>query len=278
MKILFRQTDNNLEASSLSKIEISSCMFKHLTLGKDAKFITKRIHCHTGYELHIIKDGRQLYEVDGKEYVLEGGNFLLIPPNVPHKTTEAKFSSEKFSLMFNWGSLQKGFSCCFGKVSDRVFYNIDYIVQEFYRKKQLSPLLIENAIVEILIAIFRQCGFNEKVLFTKSDENSTLILAKQYILDNIDLALSVQDVAGYCYLSAKQITRLFTNFENITPGEFIRKERVKRIEQLILEDKYTLKQISDKMHFSNEHYFNLFFKQNYGMPPGEYKRMTVENV
>ena len=139
-------------------------------------------------------------------------------------------------------------------------------------------MLIENAVFEILITYFRQNGFNEKNIDCQDDENATLILAKQYIYDNVESALSVKDVAEYCYLSTKQLTRIFLRYDNIAPGEFIRKERVKRIEQLIVENKYTLKQISDKMNFGNEHYFNLFFKQNYGMPPGEYKRMVIEKV
>ena len=101
MKILFRQPDESSAITSLNKIEISRCMFKHLTLGNDAKLVTKKIHYHAGYELHIIKDGMQRYEIDGKEYILQSGNFLLIPPNVPHKTTEVKSSSEKFSFTFS---------------------------------------------------------------------------------------------------------------------------------------------------------------------------------
>ena len=35
------------------------------------------------------------------------------------------------------------------------------------------------------------------------------MLAKQYISDNVDSAPSVPEVAAYCHLSCRQLTRLF---------------------------------------------------------------------
>ena len=46
------------------------------------------------------------------------------------------------------------------------------------------------------------------------------------------------------------------------------------MERLISDMTLTLKEISDRMNFNNEYYFNAFFKKHIGMPPGTYKKMT----
>jgi len=278
MRILYKQGSKNLQTEMLNKIGVTGCVFKHLNLGADYNFVSKKQHHHTEFEVHFIKSGSQSYEIEGKPITLNSGDYIIICPNVPHKVILMQPFTEKFSLVFKSDIFDKKARYYRGKTGDRIMQNAEYALKEFSLKKQLSPMLIENAVFEILITYFRQNGFNEKSIDCQDDENATLILVKQYVYDNIESALSVKDVAEYCYLSTKQLTRIFLRYDNITPGEFIRKERVKHIEKLIAENKYTLKQISDKMNFGNEYYFNLFFKQNYGMPPGEYRRMLIDKA
>ena len=87
------------------------------------------------------------------------------------------------------------------------------------------------------------------------------------------MAPNVTDVSKYCYLSAKQLTRIFQRFEGISPGEYVINKRIKRIEKLLADQNLTLKQIGSMMNFANEYYFNTFFKKYSGMPPGEYRKM-----
>ena len=163
--------------------------------------------------------------------------------------------------------------CLFGSVTGRISDDLNFAVNEASFKKEISNTLIENIILEILVSLFRLSGIKEKENRVGLDENVTISLAKQYIEDNIETALCVDDVAAYCYLSTKQLTRLFNRFEETSPGEYIIKRRVKRIEKLLSESSLSLKQISTMMNFDNEYYFNAFFKRHSGMPPGEYRKM-----
>ena len=104
-------------------------------------------------------------------------------------------------------------------------------------------------------------------------ENLHLTLAKQYIIDNIKEALKLSDVAAYCHLSNKQITRIFEIYENVAPAQYIRQQRIKVIEKTLLDSQQSLKEISEEFNFSSEYYFNAFFKKHTGMSPGEYKKM-----
>ena len=98
------------------------------------------------------------------------------------------------------------------------------------------------------------------------------MLAKEYIEDNILRSVSVPEVAAYCCISSKQLTRIFLSEDGICVSEYIRRARCSHIESLLLESRYSLKEISDIMNFSSEYYFNVFFKKHAGMSPGAYRK------
>ena len=108
-----------------------------------------------------------------------------------------------------------------------------------------------------------------------SQRKTVLAIAKQYVIDNADQQLSVSEISDYCYLSEKQLTRLFAA-DGITPADFIRKEKIKLIEGYLNEGKLSLREISEKLSFANEYYFNTFFKKYSGMTPGEYRKMSTD--
>ena len=98
---------------------------------------------------------------------------------------------------------------------------------------------------------------------------------KQYIKDNIASKITVSDVAAYCFLGTKQLTRLFDKYEDITPLCYIHKQKIKYIDSLLL-DGYALKDISEKMNFSSEYYFNNFYKKSTGISPGRFKKTHIK--
>lgn len=271
MKILYKQPKQDLQ-SSLRLFGVQNCYFKRLVFGQDHKNITKKPHHHTGFELHILTEGFQQYRVNGKNYTLESGKFLLIYPNVSHTVLVSAPQTQKYSITFD--KQTEGSQACFlGAVTERIADDLDCILGEASLKKEISAVLIENSILEILVRIFRLAGMGEKENRQKQDENAVVSLAKRYIDDNIETAPSVAEVSEYCYLSVKQLTRIFCKFEGVSPGEYIIKKRVEAIEKLLAEDSFSLKQISEIMNFNNEYYFNTFFKKHFGMPPGEYRKM-----
>ena len=270
MKILFKQSGQG--QSSLDQFGIQNCYFKKISIVSDPKTIIKKVHHHTVFELHIVTEGSQEYWIAGVTHKLECGQFLLIGPNVPHAISAAIPNTQKYAITFEKQE-ELPTSCIFGAVTERFLSNLSFIAGEAALKREISHTLMENSILEILVWIFRQVGSPEKESRMPQDENAIIALAKRYIEDNIELNPSVADAAAYSYLSSKQLTRIFGKFEGITPGEYITKRRMAKIEKLILDDSLSLKDISEIMNFSNEYYFNSFFKKHAGMPPGEYRKM-----
>jgi len=275
MKIYYKQPKPSSISFGLRSIGVKDCYFKMLLSENSRKKVTRKQHYHTDFELHLITEGHQIYDVAGVRQKLKSGHFLLIYPNVPHRIIDVSSNIQKFAITFHLEATNPQNSF-FGHITERIQDNFTFIKKEAGMKKEFSSLLIENCILEILVTIFRMVGMPEKSLYEREDGNVTLTLAKQYIQDNIEFAPTVDEVAKYCYLSRKHLTRIFKEAEDKTPGEYIRIQRSLHIERMLSDSTLSLSEISDRMHFSSEYYFNTFFKKYSGMPPGEYRsRVTT---
>lgn len=271
MKIFYKQPEQDIQ-SCLSRLGIQNCYFKKLMFNRDHKSVTKKLHHHTGVEMHIITEGFQEYEANGKRYMLESGHFLIIYPGVCHKVIASAPHTQKYSIIFDMHT-EESQTCFLGTITERISSNLDYISTEALLKKEISTQLIENNIFEILVWTFRLTGMEENENTKNQNENVIVFSAKRYIDDNIEMAPSVEEVSKYCCLSARQLTRIFHSFEGVSPGEYIINRRILKIENLIAGNLLSLKQISEIMNFNNEYYFNAFFKKHYGMSLGEYRKM-----
>lgn len=269
MKILYRQDE---EDSLLGRYGIGSCYFKSQTDEKSFGGNAARPHYHRCFELHIVVRGHLIYEVNGKSLEFGDGTFLLISPRVRHTAVLRGEDTEKYAIHCDMDIIP-GLDYFQGKLTDRMLDNIGFILSETALKRELSAPLIEGCIFETLVTVLRMLGKKEAVGADCLEENAVLKTAKQYIDDNIDEFPCVGDVAEYCCLGAKQLTRIFTRCEGTSPGAYIVKKRVERIEQYLIEGDCSLKEISERMSFSSEYYFNAFFKRYGGMPPGAYRKM-----
>ena len=194
-----------------------------------------------------------------------------------HRVEKSKENTKKYSLTFSLKDYEnKQF---LGKylskpVSKNVTECCFAAYDEFCNKREFSKNIIENRVYEIIVSLLRLMGLSENETFDDaSDENVRVEMAKRYINDNITSDIGVKEVAKYCYIGERQLTRLFLRFEGKSPGTYIREQKIKRIEELILSGKRSFKEIALYMNFNNEYYLNTFFKKYYGMPPGEYRKM-----
>lgn len=275
MKILYRQNDNN--GMALKALGIDHCYLKRLEVDSDRGRITNKAHHHNGFEIHIIEKGYQVYLVGEREYKVFENEFLLIPCGIIHRVVESAPKTVKYSITFSANSESCANSvngCACGTVDEKIKSAVARVLEENARRSLGAELLVAGAVFELAVRLLRAGRMVEAVAETAEEQDPRLAMAKQYIIDNAEQKLSVSEVAAYCALSEKQLTRLF-DAEGTTPADFIRTQKIRLIEQMLSEGKASLKEISEKMNFSNEFYFNTFFKKYSGMTPGEYRKMSL---
>ena len=270
MKFLYKQAPG----SNLEQIGIQNCYYKKMTFSKDTHQVSKKTHHHTSFELHLVQTGEQVYLVDGKDRRLQAGQYLLIAPGTSHRAVTVADNTEKFSLTFRAEAVTRPYLT--GEISPRLSDRLALITEEAVKCTEFSLPLTENAIAEIILTVLRQGGLEEAPVAAPPPTGGTLTLAKQYLQDNVERAPSVSEVAAYCGMSQKQLTRIFQSAEGCSPGAYLLSLRLQRAEQLLAQPTLSLGQISEQMNFSSEYYFNAFFKKHAGLPPGEYRKMNLE--
>ena len=84
--------------------------------------------------------------------------------------------------------------------------------------------------------------------------------------------LCCEDVAGYCYLSVKQLNRIFLKYERITLLTYIHREKLRAAETMLKEGERSVQEISEILGFSSVYYFSAFFTKHIGLTPRQYRK------
>ena len=287
MRIFYSQTKESTPNEPLFRInnlKISGCRFHYEIIKSehDERNATKKSHSHTGFEIHLVGSGRKRYQTEDCLFDGLAGTYLLIPPNKKHRMLHTTYPLKKYSFSFSLlTDCDRVLDCattpCICReIPPIVLQNLHTIVSEFQGGKAASSFVVANRIFESVVLLLQDAGtirMDLQRMDVKEQTDIRVELAKQYVRDNAREPITVTDLTGYCHLSQKQLTRLFLEFEGMTPAAFIRSERILQIEKLLRDPQRTLKSISEEMSFPNEYCFNTFFKKYYGMTPGKYRKM-----
>ena len=273
VKSLFRQTQHETEPT----IHISDCHFKHLQYKAIPPFGYPPQHLHTEFEIHLVIKGNQVYKVFDEEVTVRENKFLIIPPGAPHQNLSQRVDSEKYAFVFN-ADYKPDYPYFVGTPSETVMQNLHFITEELRQPQSDTIALLNNRLRETILLLFRLAGYSNFVSkrSISAEDDNRLSLAKAYIADNIANLTSAEEVASYCYLSLRQMTRLFNKYENMSLSTYIQHLKMHAIQADLLADELSIREISEKYGYNDEHYFNRAFKAHFGTPPGQYRRIHKE--
>ncbi len=284
MEILYKQS-NDKHSTRLCDYGIERCYLKHLSYRADRVSVTRKGHHHTGFEIHIIERGYQEYEIGGKTVTVNASEILVLSPLITHIAKDEDDETEKYAITFSTVEGSHLARACesidgyfLARIPDAVRESIKTIERERRDVKPYSDAIIEGRALECVLRILQLIGIGESESRPVRDEDTRLLLAKQYVRDNVLRPVTLSEVASYCCISEKQLTRIFKKSDGVTVTEYIRKERCLHIEKLLAERNLSLREISDMMNFSSEYYFNAVFKKLSGMTPGAYRKCILETT
>ena len=255
----------------LDGIGVGKCYLKYISGGTEKSNFTKKVHHHTGFEVHILLCGEQKYEFSEEELTVSQGEMLVIPPNLTHRLISTSADIEKFSLCFD-KRLDFATPFLHAIADEALIHELDSARREFLAETDFSEQIISSAVVKATSLVLRAVGIKNSSPKPQHDESAIFVFAKRFVDDNICTAVSVDDVAKYCHISSKQLSRIFKRECGVTIGAYVRRERTELIRRMLDEGELTLSEISEATGFQNEYYFNAFFKKNAGMSPGAYRK------
>jgi len=115
-------------------------------------------------------------------------------------------------------------------------------------------------------------GSAKENLTSKTEQ--TIYKTKQYIHENYDRPVTLEDLARYTQLNAAYLSRLFKNQTGTTITAYIRQVRINHARTLLANTNDLIIDIAYACGFPNVCTFNIAFKQLTGSAPGEYRKAS----
>lgn len=236
-------------------------------------------HVRPTYIIHYILKGKGIYRIGKREYKLEAGQGFLIEPNVltyyeadsedPWSYIWVSFSGEKSKDYLKEVGLGDGkviFSTSHGdeleKIVDEIFVNNE--------KEALRDFLAQA----YLCAFFNVLSLEKTISTTqKSDyENSYVQSAVDFIKQNYNNEITVQDVANWVNIDRSYLFNLFKKERNCSPLEYLTNYRIAKAKELLAQTDYTVETICYSCGYVNIVTFSKAFKRVTGKSPTQYRQ------
>ena len=140
-----------------------------------------------------------------------------------------------------------------------------------FSAKPKSPLQINYAAYKIFDLLSNRKNYNKHIY---SKELKNII---NYIDSNIENKITVDDLSKKLGISPSHFERIFKMHTGMSLMDYISSNKIYQIKKLLLENEFTLNQISERFNFCDTSYLCRFFKNKTGMTPSEYKN-SYKNI
>lgn len=255
---MFRQCEINSERySSVTPINIGdeNCASGH-TFGPAV-----RMH----WLIHYVVSGKGNYSVNGRMFEVSAGEAFVIRPGEvtaysadkddPWHYVWVAFSAKK--LMFEtlpYVISDSGFTMTMQKIDSM-----------YVSGAEVNDFIAASAVWDAVAALLRAYGTKDGINYSIAAVN---IIKKQYVE-----GINVTDVARQLGLDRCYLSHIFKAELGVSPGRFLLAYRMERALELLEKETFSVSVISNSVGYKDIYTFSRAFKQHFGVPPMEWKKI-----
>ena len=142
-----------------------------------------------------------------------------------------------------------------------------------YGAEKYIDMLFSQIIIQLIRTLKKQnVGYSS--LPSKNEELCYQIM--HYINTHLSSISSLETLSEIFNYDYKYLSNIFTKTTKQTLSNYVRVKRLERACTLLKEGKYSLTQISEKLHYSSLYSFSKAFKKQYGISPKNYIHDTQD--
>jgi AraC-like DNA-binding protein len=259
-----------LNASSYLELNLKECGKEHCIASKVFSFTPK-----TYYLWHYVLDGGGTYTIYGTTYELHAGDLFYIGPgDEPRYTPSPKNPWTYIWLGFD-GSNAKVFMRLMGlSLSSPIIHDEGQRYRPYFER--LYDKYMEAGYFDLtclglayeLIGLMSHDRSIEDVELTTGDAH--IKAAKEFILNNYQFHITVNDIAKNVNISANYMDNLFARHNEHSPKQFLIDTRMKNAVLLLRTGVYKINEVAKKVGYPNQLHFSNEFKRYYGVSPAFY--------
>ena len=246
------------------------------------------MHDHSYYEIFFLEKGEREYFIGDRFYKVKGGETVLIPPGVLHRTvgdmahrTLLHISKGYLSRYFA-PTIVEGLSCLKGaSVLHSAFGDVSRLSAIFQSLLSSYEKQIAQGGQEALLA-----GYTFELLFLLSDKEKIHVRDEsapgrmeeivRYIHENYASIRSIGQLADAFFLSKYHLCHLFAKHLGLSIVSYINMIRVRAACRLLDAGERNITELALSVGFNSSAYFCKVFKEQMRKTPLEYQKKRGE--
>lgn len=282
-----------------------------LPVDADASFLYKTLDCnyfgnpwhfHKEFELVLIDKSSGTRFIGDNVCHFEDGDLCLIGSNIPHLyrneeeyyAKNSKLKARSIFIHFTKDFLgHHFFEIPEMKLVNRLLekkplaFDIqgktkEYVSERLHRMQDEKPAQRLMSLLEILIKLsyshelqsLLSAGFSANT----SGDSEKINQAFQFILKNYTEEIYIQDIASKLNMSVAAFSRYFKHHTRKTFSDFVTEIRIGHACKMLMENNYSISEISYQSGFENLSNFYRHFKKITGIIPKEYRSRFLKTI
>lgn len=236
------------------------------------------------FELFVVTKGVLYISGNDTEYVLEKGQYLLMPPFTwqhGYKSSDCSFYWLHFMPSSSYDVIEADSA---GNEPDSISITIpEYGTLQSYERmvvlmKQLQDSerrygikCLNNFNTSVILSeLGAQCFSRQR--YNNSDNSSQLYNdIADYITLNICSNLKVSDIADYFGYNEKYLTTYFKKWSKVSIKQFILQTKMEHAKAELSETNHSISQIGYNIGYADPHNFTNAFKKVTGLTPSDFR-------
>ncbi|MEN6385331.1 MAG: AraC family transcriptional regulator [Phycisphaerales bacterium] len=142
------------------------------------------------------------------------------------------------------------------------------IVREATNQSAYSQIICNSYLNILMHKLATELTSNQQHHCTSQ---TTYLKCRTYINKNFSKIHTIEQIADDCFVNKVYLCRLFRQYTNISPMQFVIKLKMNKAALLLMQTSYSIKQIAYELNFESQYYFSRTFKKYYGISPKTYR-------
>ena len=241
-------------------------------------------HCHLFYEIEYVISGSGVQEINGVSFPVKKGDVIFLKPNETHTYYPDPHVEQFYILNCEFRQIPAGQEEKFNAlptvlpVSAKTAVEIDSIFNKMEKEFLNHEAGYEdflNAYLNLILAtLYRESG-------RKADEKGSLdanILAVMDFIESRHMRVTMKDCAHFLSYTSSYFSRIFKEAVGMTLTDYLNSRKFQIAMTLLSETDLSIDVVMEKSGFDHRKTFYLLFKKNLEMTPGEYRKLSKNNL
>ncbi len=246
-------------------------------------------HSHSAFTITAILAGRMTATIGAEGFELSAGEIALTNANQNHAASAqaVEFVSIAISpILVGEMVIETGLARASAEINFRASVVTDEAITGLSRQLAEEMSTLSPGHEAMLDAIARQMVIHLLRHHFTVRESARIELSRagpvdrrlrraiEFMHDNYERELALEEIASAAYLSEYHFARVFKQITGLTPHVYLANIRLERARKLLMETLLPINQIAAMVGYQSQSHFTKIFKATTGVTPGAFREVV----